>query len=68
MYILLRYSIAFFGCNLNSSFNYNVDKLYKKYISNSRDVIGKKNLKIIIFFEFLILIIIMYIWSFFKIV
>ncbi|MCJ7571279.1 MAG: UbiA family prenyltransferase [Candidatus Thermoplasmatota archaeon] len=54
VYILLHYSIAFFGCNLNSLCDYNVDKLYKKYMSDSVDIIGKKNLKIIIFLEFLI--------------
>ena len=54
LYIVLHYSIAFFGCNLNSLCDYNVDKLYKKYMSDSVDLIGKKNLKIIIFLEFLL--------------
>ncbi len=54
LYIMLHYSIAFFGCNLNSLCDYNVDKLYKKYMSDSVDIIGKKNLKILILLEFLI--------------
>lgn len=59
LYIMLHYSIAFFGCNLNSLCDYNVDRLYKRYMSDSVDIIGKKNLKILIFLEFVISVLIL---------
>lgn len=53
-YIALHYSIAFFACNLNCLCDYKVDKHYKKYMSDSVDIIGRTNLKILILIEFLV--------------
>jgi 4-hydroxybenzoate polyprenyltransferase len=57
LYIALHYSIAFFACNINCYFDYEVDKRYKKYMSNSVEIISKSKLKLIIVIEFLIAII-----------
>jgi len=54
LYVLLHYCIAFFACNLNCICDYDVDRHYKKYMSDNVDVIGKRFLKIIIILEFLL--------------
>jgi 4-hydroxybenzoate polyprenyltransferase len=52
LYILLHYNIAFLACNVNCLYDYEVDKKYKRYLSESVDTIGKKTLKYIILSEF----------------
>lgn len=64
LFIILHFSIATFGCNINCYFDHDVDKRYKTDLSESVNIIGKKNLALIIFIEslailFLISIIIM---------
>jgi 4-hydroxybenzoate polyprenyltransferase len=51
LYILLHYSIAFLACNVNCLYDYEVDKRYKRYMSDSVDIFGKKSLKTMIFIE-----------------
>jgi 4-hydroxybenzoate polyprenyltransferase len=67
LFIALHYSIAFFACNINCYFDYEVDKRYKKYMSDSVEIITKSKLKIIIIIEFfisLILIICFYMFGY----
>lgn len=54
LYIALHYSIAFFACNINCYFDYEVDKKYKKYMSGSIDILHKHTLRTILVIEFLI--------------
>jgi len=56
LYILLHYIIALFGCNINSLSDYEVDKLYKRYMADSVDIIGKSAIKYIIILEGIIAI------------
>lgn len=48
LYIFLHYSIALFGCTINTYFDYDVDKLYKKYMADSVDILGKRFMKVFI--------------------
>jgi 4-hydroxybenzoate polyprenyltransferase len=57
LYIALHYSIAFLACNINCLYDYDVDRRYKRYMSDSIDTLGKKPLKIILVLEFFIALI-----------
>jgi len=48
LYIILHYSIALFGCNINSYYDYEVDKLYKKYMADSVTILGKRFMRFFI--------------------
>jgi len=50
-FILLHFTAAFFACNINCYYDYNVDKRYKKEMSSAVDMIGKRNMVVIMFFE-----------------
>ena len=54
LYVALHYSIAFFACNINSYFDYGVDKRYKKYMSDSVDILHKSTLRRIMVVELFI--------------
>jgi 4-hydroxybenzoate polyprenyltransferase len=51
-FVLLHLTLAVFACNINSYFDYEVDRRYKRYMSDAVDVIGKKNIRFILGFEF----------------
>ena len=48
LYILLPYSIIVPACHLNCLCDYNVDRKYKRYMSESVDILGKRLIKIFI--------------------
>jgi len=50
-FVLLHLTLAVFACNINSYFDYEVDKRYKRYMSDAVDAIGKKNIRFILGFE-----------------
>ncbi len=51
LYILLHYSIALFGCIINSYYDYQVDTQYKKYMADGVDVFGRSKIKLFLFIE-----------------
>jgi 4-hydroxybenzoate polyprenyltransferase len=51
LYVLLHYNVAFFGCHVNSYFDYDVDILYKRYMADGVDIIGRSTLMLLIFIE-----------------
>lgn len=50
-FIILHYNIALFGCNVNSYFDYDVDRLYKNYMADGVDIIGRSTLRLFIIIE-----------------
>ena len=58
LYILLHYSIIVPACHLNCLCDYNVDRKYKRYMSESVDILGKRLIKVFIVVEFSIAILI----------
>ncbi|MCD6468756.1 MAG: UbiA prenyltransferase family protein [Thermoplasmata archaeon] len=52
LYIALHYSIALLACNINCLYDYDVDKRYKRYMSDSVDMLGRGRLKVFISAEF----------------
>ncbi|MCD6542391.1 MAG: prenyltransferase [Thermoplasmata archaeon] len=58
LYILLHYSIIVPACHLNCLCDYNVDRKYKRYMSESVDILGKRLIKVFIVGEFSIAILI----------
>jgi 4-hydroxybenzoate polyprenyltransferase len=63
LYILLHYSIAFFACNINCYFDYQVDRHYKTNLSTSVDIVSKRWLRWIMVVEFCLAVIL--IWWFY---
>lgn len=55
LFIALHFSIAFFACNINCLYDYDVDSRYKKYMSQSLKIYGIKNLKNTISMEALVI-------------
>jgi len=58
LYILLHYSIIVPACHLNCLCDYNIDRKYKRYLSESVDILGKRLIKVFIVVEFSIAILI----------
>lgn len=53
-FVLLHLTLAIFACNINSYFDYEVDRRFKRYMSDAVDVIGKKNIRFIMGLELVI--------------
>jgi 4-hydroxybenzoate polyprenyltransferase len=47
-YVMMHYSIAFVACNVNCLYDYDVDRLHKRYMSDAVDALGTQKLKVII--------------------
>jgi len=58
LYVLLHYSIIVPACHLNCLCDYNVDRKYKRYMSESVDILGKRLIKVLIIVEFSIAVLI----------
>ena len=58
LYILLHYNIIVPACHLNCLCDYNIDRKYKRYLSESVDILGKRLIKVFIVVEFSIAILI----------